>query len=108
VLPADEDIFRLREEERRRQQAMRETAQSSRVHEKSTFSSRMQATFSSSSTEAKNPFKELLTKPRATGELTLAEAAAPPERRLEKENIAEFIAKKREIFLVQVPPVSSP
>lgn len=35
--------------------------------------------------------------------LTLAAAAsAAPERRKEKENMAEFIAKKREIFLLQV------
>lgn len=41
--------------------------------------------------------------PRPKGDgLTLAAASALPERRKEKENMADFIAKKREIFLLQV------
>ena len=43
-LPPDEQIFKLREEERRAQQEAREQAMIASVAEKSTFSFRMQAT----------------------------------------------------------------
>lgn len=37
-----------------------------------------------------------------SGEPTIAEVTAPPATRAQKENMADFIAKKREIFLVQM------
>ena len=100
-IPSDDDIFRHREEEKARKETIRLEALSAPVCDKSTFASRMQAT----TTEE---VRELLQKLRPgnsglsrTGP-TIASTAAAPERRKEKENMSEFISKKREIFLLQM------
>jgi hypothetical protein len=44
MMPADEEVFRMREEEKRRKREERELLKSLRVHEKGTFASRMGTT----------------------------------------------------------------
>ena len=98
-IPSDDDIFRHREEEKARKETVRLEALSAPVSDKSTFASRMQAT----TTEE---VRELLTKLRpgnsGLGRTGPTAAAAAPDRRKEKENMSEFISKKREIFLLQM------
>ena len=93
-VPEDEEVFALRDEEAARKKQEKERAKTLHVWEKGV-------------------------KPRAsasllTGDLGLDEAsaaqqsklnlvaAATRDRRKEKENMADFIAKKREMFLVQM------
>lgn len=51
--------------------------------------------------EAKTFLRAYKTEPRRS-DMTLAANAAMPDRRKEKEKMTDFIAKKREIFLLQV------
>ncbi|KAJ9505614.1 hypothetical protein QJQ45_026924 [Haematococcus lacustris] len=69
------------------------------VAAKTTFASRMQAT---TTDEAKRLIKQFRQTPTNSLEETAAMAASAPERRKEKENMPDFIAKKREIFLLQM------
>jgi hypothetical protein len=99
--PPDEEIFRHREEERKRRHDARVTDLDNSVMDKTTFASRMQAT---TNEEARSMLKELKL-PKGTLKKegkTLADLSAVPERRKEKENMADLIAKKREIFLLQM------
>lgn len=99
-VPGDDEIFRHREEDKTRRLEERMAALAAPVADKSTFASRMQATTT-------NEARELLRKLRApaggakTGP-TIASSTLVPELRKEKENMADFIAKKREIFLLQM------
>lgn len=97
-IPADEDIFRHREEDRLIKAELRSTALQQSVAAKTTFASRMQAT---TTVEAKSFLKQYRTKP-VVNDLTLAASASAPDRRKDKENMTDFIAKKREIFLLQM------
>lgn len=97
--PADEDIFKHREEDRLAKTQARLAALQQSVAMKTTFASRMQATTTEDAKELIKQFRP----PRTTKvSTTLASASAAPERRKEKENMSDFIAKKREIFLLQV------
>lgn len=108
-IPADEEIFRYREDEKLLRTQSRLVALTASVAEKSTFASRMQAT--AAMTEGKGSASGWESRPgggsvgssRRGNELSLAAASAGAvERRKEKENMSELIAKKREIFLLQV------
>lgn len=99
-IPEDEEIFRHREEEKQRKTEARTTALNAPVAVKSTFASRMQAT---TTDEARELLRDLkMPKGTYKPDITVAAASAAPERRKEKENMSDFIAKKREIFLLQV------
>lgn len=100
-IPGDEDIFRHREEDKMRKTEARVAALNAPVADKSTFASRMQAT---TTDEARALIRELREgRSKSKMETTLAAASSSaPERRKEKENMADFIAKKREIFLLQM------
>jgi len=99
-IPRDEEIFKHREEEKMRKTEARLAALQAPVAQKSTFASRMQAT---ATDEARELLRQLRP-PQGTGKLgpTIAASSAAPERRKEKENMTDFIAKKREIFLLQM------
>lgn len=99
-IPADEDIFRHREEDKLRKTEMRLAALQQSVAAKSTFASRMQATTTSEAKELIREFRP--PKPKKEEKTLAATATTAPERRKEKENMTDFIAKKREIFLLQV------
>eukprot|EP00877_Chromochloris_zofingiensis_P008558 jgi/Chrzof1/3956/Cz13g14240.t1 len=99
--PADEDIFRLREEEKQKALAAKTQALSMSVADKTTFSSRMQTTFGNE--QIKAHFKEIVKPPQEEiPDTTLAASACPTRLRRERVNTVEFLAKKREIFLVQM------
>jgi len=88
----------MREEEKRRKKEDRELMKALRVHEKGTFASRM-ATTRPPELVAGDDSKMQQTGAR---ELAAAQALPADHRRREKENMADFVAKKREIFLVQM------
>ncbi|KAF5843865.1 flagellar associated protein [Dunaliella salina] len=69
------------------------------VSEKTTMASRMQAT---TTEEAKDLIRQFRPTQTRRPEQTVAANSVLPERRKEKENMADFIAKKREIFLLQM------
>lgn len=106
TLPSDEDILTLREEDKRRKAETRKMIRTAPVHAKTTFASRMQGIMSGDELNlgtTKSPFRDLKpTLPTSGGDASLAEAAGAPPRRRQKEDMTEFIAKKREIFLVQM------
>ena len=99
-LPSDDKIFRMREEEKKRKDAEREASKSLRVWEKT----------KSANMSRSGRLQELVGETRTlklsdVGKGETADSSlkltAPP-RRQEKENMTEFIAKKREMFLVQM------
>ena len=95
-LPKDEEVFALRDEEAERKRLEREVAKTQHVWEKGV---------------KKNTMKELLASSGELGEdaakqpsrLTMVAGGGARERgRKENENMADFISKKREMFLVQM------
>ncbi|KAK9824216.1 hypothetical protein WJX72_008592 [[Myrmecia] bisecta] len=102
VLPNDEEIFMLQEEEKRRKQALIMSLKSLPVHLKPTFCSQIQATVARDAGGVKHSSSKLVKRDPARELSAAAMTLAPDHRRPEKENMTEFIAKKREIFLVQM------
>ena len=112
TLPSDEEVFRMRDTERRQRIENREKQAQMKVWQKTTATAL-------SGRSAK--VAELLDGAGGGGDVLDAAMAVPSkksqktralvsaaktvlggDRRPEKENMAEFIAKKREMFLVQV------
>mmetsp|Transcript_10051 Transcript_10051/g.15214 ORF Transcript_10051/g.15214 Transcript_10051/m.15214 type:complete len:576 (-) Transcript_10051:147-1874(-) len=95
-LPADDQIFRMREEEKKKRSEEKQKNQNLKVWER-----RKDGTVSNTVR-----MKELLGEESVKGLGDLAKSDAKQKgtaaRRQEKENMAEFIAKKREMFLVQM------
>lgn len=96
-LPADDQIFRMREEEKKKRLEAKEMNDKLKIWDK-----KKSKTISNSVR-----IKELLGEEtvQGLGDLTNADGKQKPgmgNRRQEKENMAEFIAKKREMFLVQM------
>ncbi|GMI18977.1 hypothetical protein TeGR_g8579, partial [Tetraparma gracilis] len=91
-LPSDEEVFRLRDEERRSRLAAKDKNKSLKVWQKG------------GSTKGRSlRMKDLKGEEAAEGgEGKKAAAGVVQERRQEKEIMTEFIAKKREMFLVQM------
>lgn len=105
VLPGDAEVFRLREEERKRKAIEREAQKSLPIWKKSvrTYDARARVQQMMEEAGLNVPTKGLSRKVRETRELVAeARALVANERRQEKESMAEFIAKKREMFLVQM------
>ena len=99
-IPSDDDIFRHREEEKTKKDAIRLEAISAPVADKSTFSSRMQAT---TTEEVRELLQTLRPEPGSRFKPpTVASTSSPALRSKDKENLSEFISKKREIFLLQM------
>lgn len=82
-----------------RKQELKLTAANQTVAEKTTFAASQQAT---ATDDARRMLRELRPSKGPKPEQTLAAASASLDRRKEKENMADFIAKKREIFLLQM------
>lgn len=111
-MPADHDIFMLRDKEKQKKKKERESQRALKVHQKTTYTSRVNARTKSMI----KPVSELeddvsvhaamdLERDK-DGVLTVKEdpqfvLTTTRDRNIEKENLAEFIAKKREMFLVQ-------
>ncbi|GLC35665.1 hypothetical protein PLESTF_001662400 [Pleodorina starrii] len=99
-IPADEEIFRFREEERSRKEQQKVAAQTTGVADKTTFAAQMQAT---ATPDARALLRELRPPKGPKPSSTLATSSIGTlDRRKEKENMSDFIAKKREIFLLQM------
>ncbi|WIA23526.1 hypothetical protein OEZ85_000262 [Tetradesmus obliquus] len=103
TIPADEDIFRLQDEQRAERRAAKNASAALSVVDKSTFASRQQALFTDT---IKAGFREVMradAQAVGVGDGSLASVAcAGVPHRVERENIKDFLAKKRETFLVQM------
>ncbi|MBN3325842.1 CP100 protein, partial [Atractosteus spatula] len=106
-LPADNDIFLLRDKERERMKLVREQQKKLKIHEKTTYAGRMN-TKRVETRRAMKEGEEMTTKDKNEKEALLAlrddptwKLAMTRDRNIEKESINEFISKKREMFLLQ-------
>eukprot|EP00698_Gefionella_okellyi_P019192 TRINITY_DN5850_c0_g2_i1.p1 TRINITY_DN5850_c0_g2~~TRINITY_DN5850_c0_g2_i1.p1 ORF type:complete len:569 (-),score=170.89 TRINITY_DN5850_c0_g2_i1:95-1738(-) len=99
-MPTDEEIFAMRDAERRRKQEQRDTQKTLRVHEKTTWTTRVNAV----KLHSRDGDEESMADPEEAGGLRLPLINDPSTngRRREKENLTDFINKKREMFLVQM------
>ena len=98
-MPEDQDVFQLREEERARKLEERARIKSLRVEQKSTFTSRMGGTMAKALAEVSDGRRGSSAGGGGGGDVG---PAGFENRRPEKEKMTDFIAKKREIFLVQM------
>lgn len=103
TLPSDEEVFRMRDQERRMKQDERDRLRKLRVWQKTTASSNMGRTkrFKDEDLTVNDSIISKQAK-HTRGLVAAATAAISNDRRREKENMADFIAKKREMFLVQM------
>ena len=91
-LPSDNDVFRVREREREEKKRQRNLKKNAKIWEKTTQSSRLGRTL-----PIKGSNKSPQRVPNSKDE--------PPEylpHRRDMENMSDFVAKKREMFLVQM------
>ena len=95
-MPPDDEVFTMRGQERALKQAEREEKAQMKVQDKTTFSSRI------GQTAALDPEMRTWKNSASSSSATAASMLPMDHRRREKENMADFIAKKREIFLVQM------
>jgi len=97
-LPSDDKIFRMREEEKKKKEEDRQTNRTLKVWQKN----------KSDMTSRSGRLMDLVGKTHTTTIVDVLAANTAPQtqlvapRRPEKENMTEFIAKKREMFLVQM------
>mmetsp|Transcript_44471 Transcript_44471/g.105386 ORF Transcript_44471/g.105386 Transcript_44471/m.105386 type:complete len:567 (+) Transcript_44471:56-1756(+) len=97
-LPPDDQIFLIRQQERDKRAEERERVKTLRVWEKTTASSRVLRNH-----RAEDGALDVTVPPDASKSMrsTRAESVGRDTRR-EKENVSDFVAKKREMFLVQM------
>eukprot|EP00163_Fabomonas_tropica_P003577 TRINITY_DN13085_c0_g2_i1.p1 TRINITY_DN13085_c0_g2~~TRINITY_DN13085_c0_g2_i1.p1 ORF type:complete len:578 (+),score=174.27 TRINITY_DN13085_c0_g2_i1:240-1973(+) len=110
-MPSDAEVFQLRDEERRRKKEDKEKMKNLKIWEKSTWSTRLVTNRTGEEGDidgdgmGMTAGSEPAVAPRKGAVATASENKqhkAGKERRKEKENIRDFIAKKREMFLVQM------
>jgi hypothetical protein len=103
-LPSDEEVFHLREKEREEMNETRKKLKKLKVWEKTTQASRLSTTKSIRQQLA--PATQDIIKGKANGSNVGHRGNQIPiivgEHRHEKESMADFVAKKREMFLVQM------
>lgn len=97
-LPSDDQIFRMREEERKQREESRKKNLNSKVWEKNNGTETLSTSQRLKEIIGDEQVLKLKEAMKNTQEAT--KFAVP--RRQEKENTAEFVAKKREMFLVQM------
>eukprot|EP00746_Dinoflagellata_sp_MGD_P160445 gnl/MRDRNA2_/MRDRNA2_87199_c0_seq1.p1 gnl/MRDRNA2_/MRDRNA2_87199_c0~~gnl/MRDRNA2_/MRDRNA2_87199_c0_seq1.p1 ORF type:complete len:562 (+),score=196.72 gnl/MRDRNA2_/MRDRNA2_87199_c0_seq1:100-1785(+) len=98
-LPPDDQIFLMREIERNQRAEDREKVKRLKVHEKTTASSRIHRIRRLQDDDAPAPVSEPNTARGRTGR-SVDTIGRDPRR--EKENITDFVEKKKEMFLVQM------
>lgn len=103
-MPPDSDIFLMRDRERQRKKQERLRQRDLKVHEKTTYASKVnfktaQMIKPTDSDEEKD--EEETDKAVAVKDDPQFTIAVTRDRHVEKESLAEYIAKKREMFLVQ-------
>ncbi|XP_020619438.1 cilia- and flagella-associated protein 100-like [Orbicella faveolata] len=109
TVPHDNDVFMLRDKERQRKKQERVQQRSLKVHEKTTYTSRVNAKTAAMrkiADEGDDEFVEEEKKKEKDGVIAVKDdpqftLAITRDRHVEKENLADFISKKREMFLVQ-------
>uniref|UniRef100_H2ZEG4 DUF4200 domain-containing protein n=1 Tax=Ciona savignyi TaxID=51511 RepID=H2ZEG4_CIOSA len=104
-VPSDQDIFMLRDKERQRKNEERNRQREMKVHEKTTYASRVNAKTASMRRAALGD-DEGSTTDEDTLDLAVKDdptwtLAVTRDRNVEKEDLAEYVSKKREMFLVQ-------
>jgi len=99
TLPPDDEIFTLREQERKKRAEERERDKHLKVHQKTTSASRIHRIKRFKDDEVAEKKDE---EKQANVFLGPGAATVGRDTRREKENIADFVAKKREMFLVQM------
>lgn len=102
-MPPDSDIFLLRDKERQRKKQERIRQRNLRVHEKTTYASRVNFRTAAMihPAESESEEEEESDKAVAVKDDPQFTIAVTRDRHVEKESLAEYIAKKREMFLVQ-------
>ncbi|XP_065065350.1 cilia- and flagella-associated protein 100-like [Rhopilema esculentum] len=107
-MPADHDILMLRDKEKQKKKKERETQRELKVHQKTTYTSRVNARTKSMIKPAADIEDDVSIdeEKEKDGVWTVKEdpqfvLTTTRDRNIEKENLAEFISKKREMFLVQ-------
>ena len=107
-MPEDHDILMLRDKEKQKKKKERETQRELKVHQKTTYTSRVNARTKSMIKPAADIEDDASIDGEKSkdGVWTVKEdpqfvLTTTRDRNIEKENLAEFIAKKREMFLVQ-------
>ncbi|KAK7102985.1 cilia- and flagella-associated protein 100-like [Littorina saxatilis] len=104
-MPPDSDIFLLRDKERQKKKQERMRQRKLHVHEKTTYASRVNFRTASMIHPAESDDEvekeEETDKAVAVKDDPQFTIAVTRDRHVEKESLAEYIAKKREMFLVQ-------
>ncbi|XP_067683818.1 cilia- and flagella-associated protein 100-like [Haliotis asinina] len=103
-MPPDSDIFMLRDKERQRKKVEREKQRKLHVHEKTTYASRVNfrtAAMINPTESSDEDGEEESDKAIAVKDDPQFTIAVTRDRHVEKESLAEYISKKREMFLVQ-------
>lgn len=99
-LPPDDQIFHIREQEHKRRAEEREKVKTMKVWEKTTSSSRIQK---SRRVDDGVDEAQLAAEAARLGRTQRSDnGTVGHDARREKENVADFVAKKREMFLVQM------
>ncbi|KAK9833082.1 hypothetical protein WJX74_006464 [Apatococcus lobatus] len=102
-IPTNEEIFTVKEDRKRIREAERKALARQALHERGTCSSAIKG-LAADSTRKRDKFASARHQgPKATAaEGAVHKGGATPSRRRGRENVKEFLAKKREIFLVQM------
>ncbi|CAH3026085.1 unnamed protein product [Porites evermanni] len=109
TIPKDNDVFMLRDRERQKKKQERINQRKLKVHEKTTYASRVNtktAAMRKIADDSEDEFVEEEKKKEKDGVIAVKDdpqftLAITRDRHVEKENLADFISKKREMFLVQ-------
>jgi len=100
-LPSDEQVFSMREQEKRSWQEAREKLKKMSVWEKTQASMKRRGIVSRRELDAELGM-DLVIKDRNVSKRNPSGSGVMVERRREKSSMADFISKKREMFLVQM------
>ncbi|KAE8900967.1 Cilia- and flagella-associated protein [Phytophthora fragariae] len=104
TLPSDEEVFRMRETEKQRKEEEKSKNSRLKIYDKTTASSKIGNIRRFRSDDAPTGLDNYSVSQsrRTRGLVAAATATISNDRLREKENMADFIAKKREMFLVQM------
>lgn len=104
IMPPTSEVFTLREKERQRMKHERTKERLLKVHEKSTYSSRLNTKMASLRKQTLTPdslLAEGVNKEASIHEDTQFVLATTKDRHIEKEDLVTYVGRKREMFLVQ-------
>ena len=101
VMPADTDVFLMRDKERQRDRRERNNQKNLKVHEKLTYAAKVSTKAAAKRREAMLALKQQAEQETGDGKDQDYSLAVAKEVTFEKESLPEYISKKREMFLVQ-------